>query len=129
MCFRPAATERMIFNNSFFGTLALYESGFAPRWYVPRADADESLLTPVEVQTFCPYKGLCSYYDICDAHLAVWSYPDAYAEVRRISNLLSFEPDILSVQLGGKELRLEPGQTVIPHGPDRELTVAEAQPR
>jgi uncharacterized protein (DUF427 family) len=109
--------------------LALYESGFAPRWYVPRADADESLLTPVEVQTFCPYKGLCSYYDIGDSRLAVWSYPDAYTEVRRISNFLSFEPDILSVQLDGKALRLEPGQAVIPHGPDRELTVAESQPR
>ncbi len=50
--------------------LALFESGFAPRWCVPRADAEESLLTPVEVQTFCPYKGLCSYHDIGDAHLA-----------------------------------------------------------
>ena len=109
--------------------LALYESGFAPRWYVPRADVDESALTPVEHQTFCPYKGLCSYFDIGDAHLAVWSYPDAYPEVRRISNSLSFEPDIVSVQLDGKELRLDPGQAVIPHGPDRELTVAEAQPR
>jgi uncharacterized protein (DUF427 family) len=109
--------------------LALYESGFAPRWYVPRADVDESALTPVERQTFCPYKGLCSYYDIGDAHLAVWSYPDAYPEVHRISNLLSFEPDMVSVQLDGEQLQLEPGQTVIPHGPDRELTVAEAQPR
>ena len=108
--------------------LVLYESGFAPRWYVPRADVDESALTPVEHQTFCPYKGLCSYYDIADARLAVWSYPDAYLEVRRISNFLSFEPDIVSVQLDGRELRLEPGQTVIPHGPDREFTVAEAQP-
>src|SRR5262249_7371982 len=35
----------------------LYESGFAPRWYVPRADIDESALTPVNLQTFCPYKG------------------------------------------------------------------------
>jgi uncharacterized protein (DUF427 family) len=52
--------------------LVLYESGFAPRWYVVRADIDESELTAVD---------------------------------------------------------LEPGQTVIPHGPDRELTVAEALPR
>ena len=37
--------------------LVLYESGFAPRWYVPRADIDESALTPVKHQTFCPYKG------------------------------------------------------------------------
>src|SRR5262249_14274406 len=41
--------------------LALYESGFAPRWYVPRADVAESALSLVEEQTFCPYKGLCSY--------------------------------------------------------------------
>lgn len=73
--------------------MVLYESGFAPRWYVRRADVDESALTPVERQTFCPYKGLCSYYNVGDAHLAVWSYPEAYPEVGRISNFLSFEPD------------------------------------
>jgi hypothetical protein len=32
------------------------------------------------------------------------------------------------VQLDGTQLHLEPGQTVIPHGPDRDLTVAEALP-
>jgi uncharacterized protein (DUF427 family) len=105
--------------------LVLYESGFAARWYVARADVDESALTLVEHQTFCPYKGLCSYYDIGDARLAVWSYRDAYPEVRRISSLVSFEPDIVSVYLDGVQLHLEPGQAVIPHGPDRELTVAE----
>lgn len=108
--------------------LALYESGFAPRWYVPRADVDESALTAVGFQTFCPYKGLCSYYDIGDAKRAAWSYRDAYREVSRISDLMSFEPDILSVHLDGVQLRLEPGQSVIPHGPDRDLTVDEALP-
>jgi uncharacterized protein (DUF427 family) len=103
--------------------LVLYESGFAPRWYVLRADIDESAITPVEHRTFCPYKGLCRYYDIGDARLAAWSYPDAYPEVGRISNLVSFEPDIVSVNLDGTQLRLEPGQTVIPHGPDRDLDV------
>jgi uncharacterized protein (DUF427 family) len=105
--------------------VVLHESGFAPRWYVPRADIDESALTPVKLQTFCPYKGLCSYYSIDDARLAAWSYPDAYPEVRRISDLVSFEPDIVSVHLDGTQLHLEPGQTVVPHGPDRNLDVAE----
>ena len=59
-------------------------------------------------QTFCPYKGLCSYYNVGDAHLAVWSYPEAYPEVSRISTFLSFEPDIISVHLDGKQLHLEP---------------------
>jgi uncharacterized protein (DUF427 family) len=107
--------------------VVLFESGFAPRWYVVRADIDESRLTPVEHhQTFCPYKGLCSYYDIGDARLAAWSYRDAYSEVSRISALVSFEPEMVSVQLDGIQLRLEPGQTVIPHGPDRDLEVREA---
>jgi hypothetical protein len=39
---------------------------------------------------------------------------------------VSFEPDIVSVHLDGAQLHLEPGQAVIPHGPDRDLTVAEA---
>ena len=80
----------------------------------------------MEHQTFCPYKGLCSYYDIGDARLGAWSYRDAYAEVRRISDLISFEPDSVSVQLDGAQLHLEPGQTVIPHGPDRDLDVPAA---
>ena len=101
--------------------LVLYESGFAPRWYVLRADIDESALTPVKHQTFCPYKGVCSYYDIGDAHLGAWSYRDAYAQVGRISDLVSFEPDIVSIQVEGARLSLAPGQTVIPHGPDRDL--------
>jgi uncharacterized protein (DUF427 family) len=108
--------------------VVLYESGFAPRWYVPRVDIDMFSLTPVKHQTFCPYKGLCSYYDIGDAHLAAWSYREAYTDVGRISDLVSFEPDMVSVQLDGTQLRLEPGQRVIPHGPDRDLDVTEALP-
>jgi len=103
--------------------LVLYESGFAPRWYVPRADIEESLLTPVEGQTFCPYKGLASYYDIGDAHRAAWSYENAWTEVTRISGLVSFEPDKVTVNLDGAQLTLEPGQGVISHGVDRDLTV------
>jgi uncharacterized protein (DUF427 family) len=109
--------------------MVLYESGFAPRWYVPRGDIDESALTFVDHQTFCPYKGLCSYYNIGDVRLGAWSYREAFPEVGRISGLVSFEPDVVSVQLDGNQLSLEPGQTVIPHGPDRELTVAEASAR
>ena len=108
--------------------LVLYESGFAPRWYVPRADVDQSALTPATGQTFCPYKGLASYYDIVGARRAAWSYEDAWPEVRRISGLISFEPDKVAVHLDSTRLRLEPGQTVVPHGPDRDLTLGEVAP-
>ncbi|MFI5733277.1 DUF427 domain-containing protein [Kribbella sp. NPDC051587] len=105
--------------------LVLYESGFAPRWYVPRDDLDEAALAKVAVQTFCPYKGVCSYYDIGTTSQAAWSYEDAWTEVRRVSGLVSFEPDKVHVELDGTQLRLEPGQGVISHGVDRDLTVEE----
>ena len=108
--------------------LALYESGFATRWYVPRADVNESALTAVEGQTFCPYKGVCSYYDIGDAHRAAWSYPDAWPDAAQIAGFISFEPDGVEVSLDGRRLRLEPGQSVIPHGVDRDLSLDEAPP-
>ncbi|HUC69495.1 MAG TPA: DUF427 domain-containing protein [Stellaceae bacterium] len=101
--------------------VVLFESGFAPRWYVPRADIDETALTPAERQTFCPYKGLASYYDIGGRKHAAWSYPKAWPEVARVANLVSFEPDEVEVFLDGKKLVAPPGQSVVPHGIDRGL--------
>jgi uncharacterized protein (DUF427 family) len=107
--------------------VVLYESGFAPRWYVPREDVDESALTAVEGQTFCPYKGLASYYDIGGVSRAAWSYPDAWPEVRRVAGLVSFEPDKIEVTLDDTKLELAPGQSVIAHGVDRALDPEELQ--
>jgi uncharacterized protein (DUF427 family) len=109
--------------------LALYESGFAPRWYVPREDIAPSVLSPAEGQTFCPYKGLASYYDIGTHPRAAWSYVDAWTEVERVRDMVSFEPDEIGVYLDGEQLKLEPGQTVIAHGADRGLDPSEIRHR
>ncbi len=101
--------------------LALYESGFAPRWYVPRDDIDQSALQAIEGQTFCPYKGLASYYQIGDRKRAAWAYVNAWPEVGQVSNLVSFEPDKVDVFLDDEQLHLAPGQTVVAHGVDRGL--------
>ena len=101
--------------------VVLYESGFAPRWYVPREDVDPAALAPADGQTFCPYKGLASYYYIGDRAGAAWSYPEAWPEVERISNYISFEPDRIDVRIDGRKLEPEAGQTVIAHGIDRGL--------
>ena len=101
--------------------LALYESGFAPRWYVPRADIDETALEPVDGQTFCPYKGLADYYTVGEHRRAAWSYVNAWSGVDRVSNMVSFEPDKVEVSLDDRRLHLEPGQTVVAHGVDRGL--------
>jgi uncharacterized protein (DUF427 family) len=105
--------------------LVLYESGFAPRWYVPRDDVDANALAPQEGQTFCPYKGLCSYYNIGDANRSGWTYLEPYPEVERITGFISFEPDKVTVTIDGEQLHAEPGQNVVPHGPDRGLSPDE----
>ncbi len=106
--------------------IVLYESGFAPRWYVPRGDMAHGLLTSVQRKTFCPFKGICSYYDVGDAPQAAWAYLQPYREVNRIDGFVSFEPDKLEVTIDGQRLEPEPGQHVVPHGPERNLTTDEA---
>ena len=105
--------------------LVLYESGFAPRWYVPRADVDAEALQAVEGQTFCPYKGLASYYDIGEARNAAWSYRSPFEEVARIADFVSFYPKKVTITIDGERLEEAPGQNVIAHGPDRNLSVDE----
>ena len=105
--------------------LVLYESGFAPRWYVPRADIASHALEAIEGQTFCPYKGLASYYNVGAARAAAWSYRAPFEEVERIAELVSFYPEKLTITIDGEKYEAAPGQNVLPHGPDRNLTVDE----
>jgi hypothetical protein len=64
---------------------------------------------------------MASYYDIGQRSGAAWSYREAWPEVARVSDFVSFEPDKVDVYLDGKKLAPAPGQTVIPHGIDRGL--------
>ena len=118
------AGDRVIADTT--GPLVLYESGFAPRWYAPRADVVSEALTPVELQTFCPYKGIASYYDIGGSRHAAWSYRAPLDGMAAIGDLVSFEPDKVAVTLDDERLELEPGQNVMSHGIDRNLSIDEA---
>jgi uncharacterized protein (DUF427 family) len=106
--------------------VVLYESGFAPRWYVPRDDILAEALAPNELQTFCPYKGIASYYDIGGVENAAWSYRAPLDEMAAIGDLVSFEPDRVEVTLDGQRVVLESGQGVTAHGIDRNLDIGEA---
>jgi hypothetical protein len=68
---------------------------------------------------------MTSDYVIGEVVGVAWSYEDAWQEVGRISGMVSFEPDKVEVELDGVRMRLEPGQSVVPHGVDRDLTPEE----
>lgn len=77
--------------------LSLREAGYPPVLYIPRKDADMSLLSRTEHATYCPYKGECSYYSITiggeKSVNAAWTYELPYAAVAAIQGHLAFYPN------------------------------------
>jgi uncharacterized protein (DUF427 family) len=76
--------------------LRLDENGYPPVYYLPRNDADSSLLVRSEHSTYCPYKGDCTYYSIptggAKSQNAVWTYETPYEAVASIKDYLAFYP-------------------------------------
>lgn len=74
--------------------LTLYEAGYRPVHYIPRADADMSVLKPSANQTYCPYKGDASYFTIHadgrNADNAAWSYEQPFPAMAAIKDYLAF---------------------------------------
>jgi uncharacterized protein (DUF427 family) len=82
--------------------LTLRESTYPGMYYIPRADADVSLLERTEHQTYCPYKGDASYYSLLPAGAAgvnaVWTYETPYDAVTPIKEHLAFYPDRVTIE-------------------------------
>jgi uncharacterized protein (DUF427 family) len=77
--------------------LILQEAAYPPVHYIPRADVDMSQLERTSHQTYCPYKGECSYYSVPAGGErsvnAVWTYETPYPAVSQIREYLAFYPD------------------------------------
>jgi uncharacterized protein (DUF427 family) len=76
--------------------LLLEEKGYPPIYYLPRSDADMSLLFRTTHYTYCPYKGDCTYYSIpiggTKSEYALWTYENPYDAVVNIKDHLAFHP-------------------------------------
>jgi uncharacterized protein (DUF427 family) len=83
--------------------LLLEESVYPPVYYLPRNDADMSLLVRTTHYTYCPYKGDCTYYSIpvggAKSGNAVWTYEEPYEAVANIKGTWRF---ILHGSMGSK---------------------------
>ncbi|MCU1219006.1 MAG: hypothetical protein JWN42_203 [Candidatus Angelobacter sp.] len=76
--------------------LRLEENGYPPVYYLPRNDADMSLLVRTTHYTYCPYKGDSTYYSISiggpKSENAVWTYEKPHEPVADIKEYLAFYP-------------------------------------
>ncbi|HZZ10220.1 MAG TPA: DUF427 domain-containing protein [Paraburkholderia sp.] len=77
--------------------LVLREASYPPVYYIPRNDAEMTLLERTDHSTYCPYKGECAYYSVPlggeRTVNAVWTYESPYAPVKEIVQHLAFYPD------------------------------------
>jgi uncharacterized protein (DUF427 family) len=81
--------------------LQLEERGYPPVYYLPRRDADMSLLFRTTHSTYCPYKGDCAHYSIPvggpQSENAVWTYEKPHEAVADIKEHLAFYPTRVDV--------------------------------
>jgi uncharacterized protein (DUF427 family) len=77
--------------------ITLREASHAAVQYIPQKDVEMTLLQRTDHQTYCPYKGDCSYYSIPlggeRSVDAVWSYEAPYAAVATIRDHVAFYAD------------------------------------
>ncbi|BBY45063.1 hypothetical protein MCEL_33580 [Mycolicibacterium celeriflavum] len=78
--------------------LTLQESTYPPVQYVPRSDVIADRLRPSDTETYCPFKGEASYYDVvteggATVEDAVWTYEKPYPAVGGIAGHVAFYPD------------------------------------
>jgi uncharacterized protein (DUF427 family) len=76
--------------------LTLREASYPPVHYIPREDADMTLLTRSDHATYCPYKGDAAYFSVSgdgrSGENAAWTYEQPYDAVVGIKHHLAFYP-------------------------------------
>jgi uncharacterized protein (DUF427 family) len=77
--------------------LTLREASYPAVQYIPRRNVDMAALTRSEHTTYCPYKGVASYFSIPVGGKrslnAVWTYETPFKAVAQIKDYVAFYPD------------------------------------
>jgi uncharacterized protein (DUF427 family) len=84
----------------------LFETGLAPRWYLPKVDVRMDLLVATDKVTHCPYKGQAEYWsaragDELEENV-VWSYRTPLPESERIAGYLAFFDERVDLLVDGE---------------------------
>jgi uncharacterized protein (DUF427 family) len=90
----------------------LFETGLPTRYYIPKLDVRQDLLTPTNTTTRCPYKGKASYWSVTvngkEFTDIVWGYPAPIPECPKIENLLCFYDEKVDAVYVDGELQPRP---------------------
>jgi uncharacterized protein (DUF427 family) len=77
----------------------LHETGYLPRYYIPREDVRWELFEPTDHTTHCPFKGDARYWTAragdAEAANVAWEYPDPIEGAPALAGLIGFYWDPL----------------------------------
>lgn len=90
-------------------TIRVLETSHPPTFYIPRADVRGDQLARAAGQSFCEWKGACSYYDVAGLARAGWSYEAPFPEAEIIRGHLAFYATELECFVDGERVRPQAG--------------------
>ncbi|WP_150525536.1 DUF427 domain-containing protein [Roseibium sediminis] len=95
----------------------MYETRREPVIYFPLEDLMVPLTPDPDFQTFCPFKGTASYFDIevegARFGRAVWQYKHPLPESAALAGYIAFMPGVADViDTGLTELKVSPGHNI-----------------
>lgn len=74
--------------------IALRESDYPVRYYIPRGDVADDVLTATEHESYCPFKGRARYWTVAvdgkSAENAAWAYDEPYDECAALAGHIAF---------------------------------------
>jgi uncharacterized protein (DUF427 family) len=84
----------------------VFETGVPVRYYLPKEDVKQDLLSSSTLQTSCPYKGTASYWSVTIDDKVhdniVWSYLNPIPEIPNIKEYLSFYNERVETYIDGE---------------------------
>jgi len=97
--------------------LVMYETRLSPVVYFPMEDVLAPMRPAANLQTFCPFKGTASYFEVeCDGvwlERAIWCYPNPLPESAALEGYVAFMPGVADhIDTGGALLRNSPDRSI-----------------
>lgn len=80
----------------------LFEASYPAVFYLPLDAIPSEMLEPNDHQTWCPFKGHASYFDLVDDgkrhENAVWTYREPFDEALAIKDMIAVYPNVATVK-------------------------------
>jgi len=81
----------------------LFETGLPTRYYLPKTDVRMDLMSPTDLETACPYKGVARYWNAnVDGETSeniLWGYDSPLPESQKVTGMVSFYNEKVDIYL------------------------------